>query len=354
LLDSTGSQSGRAETALWKEREMLRHTLPALILTGEIDQKLKDSKVSQLTTKARETAQALGIEVSSWEAAHRQIDTWFRAATMPDDKEHQLWDDSAKPATRKVKQVISTASANNGDLLYTYFPNAAIFGFWLSSGSSVRNKMPRAYSSEIVGYGAHPVRRASTKLDPVGGASKNTGIEFDGSRYVLTGKKVTEATRPSNLGFGQVPSAVEVRGFVCELIVQQAAISLGVLRSIVFHDSDGHTAKERATAAQTVLCLLALLGWKLSSQEGFLRSGCSLVSTDVKWGWRRHGSSEVEEMDVPSRDEIRDALDEAIDDAVAVGLPFADQTILHFSEEERQLITERVNEEIKTAGSDGE
>jgi DNA invertase Pin-like site-specific DNA recombinase len=41
-------------------------------------------------------------------------------------------------------------------------------------------------------------------------------------------------------------------------------------------------------------------------------------------------------------------------DVVAVGLPFADQTILHFSEEERQLITERVNEEIKTAGSDGE
>ena len=94
-----------------------------------------------------------------------------------------------------------------------------------------------------------------------------------------------------------------------------------------------------------MLTLLALAGHYLSSQDGFLRSGCSLVAVDERWGWRRRGSRTPEPLTISGLDEITEALREAISDAEAAGLPFAAPISVGLSDAEAGLIKARVTAE---------
>ncbi len=333
VIDSVASQSGRAESALWEHRaDRLGIDLPGLVLSGT-GEEASGGSASEL----REMEVALQREISSWNAAHRQVDGWFRAATL--DGSHQLWEDSASGESVKLKNTIASANAEDGEALYSMFANAAIYGFWASSGTASRHKLPRAYSSEIVGFGASPVKAASTKLDPFGDASNNTYVASKGSEIVVDlKKKADDKHKPSVFGFGQVPSDVATRGFTCELVLQQSSVSLGVLRQIKF------ATEERAIAARTVLSLLAIAGRQLSSESAFLRSGCALVASEEQWGVRRHLQPAPEPLNIGSTDEVIQALRESVDDAEALGLAFEKPVVLHFSAAEKELIKARVDE----------
>lgn len=333
LIDSVGAESGRAETCIWEAQDRLGIRLPALIVGG--GDALPRSPQSDPQTEA-----ALGVEVSTWEAAHRQSDAWIKFAETEDGT--PVWQDGTPGS---VKELITTTSSRTGEQLYRYFPNSGIFGFWLSSGSAARHKMSRAYSSEIVGYGAHGVKTGATKLDPVGGASDTSKVSFKDNALTFGEAK---GKKPSEAGFGQVPRTVFVTQYACELILQQASISLSVLRSIHFADADVKAS------ALTTLTLLALTGHALAGEDGFLRTGCALVPVEERLGSVSRGHTTPKELTIQSTDEIIDALRDSVEETARLGLTFAEPIHLHYSGAERDLIAERVRVESAKAFTEGE
>lgn len=323
LIDSVASQSGRAETALWDIQESLGLVLPGITVAGEYHSEPVDEV-------ERQTADTLRATISTWTAPHRQADAWVRFAET--ESGQQVWQEKALDS---VKGLITSTTAATGERLYSNFPNSAVFGYWLSTGTAARHKLPRAYSSEVVGYGVQPVTTGTTKLDAAGGASDKSKVKIgaDGKLAIGSGSK------PSNAGFGQVPRHPVTTGYVCELILQQTSLSLTVLRSLTFQD------QQVKDAALTVLTLLGMLGHHLAGRDGFLRSGCSLVAVSERWGWMRRGEPCPQPLAVGGFDELKDALLEAIQDAEAVGLSFADPIRLRFSEAETTLIEQRVKAE---------
>lgn len=320
LIDSVASQSGRAETALWDIQETLELVLPGITITGEYDG-------DPVTEVERQLAETLKTTISTWTAPHRQADAWIRFAQT--ETGQQVWQESAPDS---VRSLITSTSTATGERLYSNFPNSAVFGYWLSTGTAARHKLPRAYSSEVVGYGAQPVTTGTTKLDAAGGASDKSKVKVatDGKLTIGSGSK------PADAGFGQIPRHPVTTGYVCELILQQSSLSLTVLRSLRFQD------QRVKDAALTVLTLLGMLGHYLAGRDGFLRSNCSLVAVTERWGWMRRGQLHPEPLAVGGFDELKDALLEAIGHAETLGLSFAEPIQLRFSEAETSLIKDRI------------
>lgn len=340
VLNSYAAQSGRSETATWNAQDRIGILLPAIIVDGH-----------PLATESTDAqlAEALSRSFSTWELAHRQNDAWIKFATA--DGATLVWQQEVVPIgddvdARHVKSLIATASAERGELLFRYFPNSAINGFWVSTGVATRHRLPRAYSSEIVGFGARPTPSGATKLDATGGALSSTGVvvKDDGSLEIKP--TATEKTRPSKAGFGQVPANVETRSYTCELILEQSSLSLQVLRSLRYPNPD------QAAKANVALVLLSLLGHALSAEDGFLRSGCALVPIAERWGWRRRGERSPETLEVASVDEIAAALREALSEAAEVGLRFAEPIVLSFSQPELEMIQQRVVSDANTLTSE--
>lgn len=339
VYNSFAAESGRAETSLWNGQQRLGITLPAILVDG----REAAAKVAASNPRRRQLEEALDFALSTWQLAHRQNDAWLRYAV--DDAQTQIWQqDENDPAS--LKHLITAAGAKRGDLLYRYFPNSAIYGFWLSSGVAARHKLPRAYSSEIIGYGARAVSSGATKLDATGGAPNSIGVERDASGGLTLAKKLTKQNRPSLSGFGLVPSTPLVRTYASELILQQSTLSLAVLRTIRFE------TEAQSRAALTVLALLAATGHVLAGQDGFLRSSAALNPVEQRWGWRRQGVRHPELLATPSVDDLAAALREAIDDAEQLGLGFAPTITVRLSPVEQALIEQRVTDESSSVESE--
>lgn len=351
VVNSVQAESGRAEEATWTSPYRLDFELPGIVVEPpkqevieraitEAIKKVKAGPEMAGRIQAEVSAVLRDFEVSTWTLAHRQADAWIKYAANPDGT--QVWEGG------EVKDRITEASARNADLLYSYFVNAGAYGMWLSSGVARRHRIPRAYSSEIVGYEARPIRRAATKLDAAGGAAKGTALTMKDGK-LIEGK----GHKPSDLGFGQVPTSPRESAFECALILQQASISLPVFRSFRFSEDSGH---EKRTAAAAVFALLAVVGHELAAEDSFLRAECSLVRESARWGVRRSsstGAAGIEDIDVPDADTAITALREAVEAAEAVGLSFAPRTTIALSPVQTAVVAERVARELaKTTGSD--
>ncbi|WP_440713395.1 type I-G CRISPR-associated protein Cas7 [Gordonia sp. FQ] len=353
VVNSTPAESGRAEEAAWMfERRIdpefrwpgITVTKPAqAIINAAIDAAITKTKVGSDTAE-RIRAEALDVfdefEVSTWTLAHRQADAWIKYANDPGGK--QIWQGGT------IRELITRAGASDGDTLYSNFVNAGTFGMWLSSGVARRHRIPRAYSSEIVGFEARPIQRAATKLDVAGGAARETALNtVDGELVEAKGHK------PSDMGFGPVPTSPHDAAFACGSVLQQGSISLPVFRSFQFGD-DRDRRKQSAAAA--VFTLLAITGHELAAESGFLRSECNLVRESARWGWRRAsatGASGIEELDVPDADTAAAALLAAVEAAAEVGLQFADPITVQMSPVQAAVVAERVaRETAKSTGSD--
>lgn len=339
IIDSVGAQAGSAESALIENRT-LGSQLPGIFVQG-VDTPAE--KATKASPQAEQILRALDVCVSTWNAAHRQADAWIKFAQTPDGK--QVWEGGCLENGEELKEVILNASPENGELLYALAPNSALYGYWLSSGTARRHKMARSYSSQIVGYGATPIVVGSTMLNNNGGASSHSTASVVDNKLVANQK----GGKPSSVGFGPIPSPPEVRGFSCELILQRATISLANLRHIRFQNQD------RQTAALSVLTLMGILGHLLANQDGFYRSGCALVVTDSKWGWRwqGQGASNIEELSIDSVDQVEDALRIAIGKAAETGLEFREPIRLTFSAAQRTLIEDRIKAEESKQEIDG-
>lgn len=350
VVNSLGAEAGACETSLYRQQQRLGVSLPAFVVGGDVEAPERvetflasSKKAKELTSDfAREQLrEALATVVSSWEMAHRQADAWIRYAEKDGE---QLWKGEGE-----TKRIIQSIGVKDGAATFRYGPNSAVYGAWLSSGTPVRQAIPRAYASEITGYGATPVYRSNTKLDGEGGASSSSRLQLKAG--VLATATGSGGKEPSKLGFGQVPGKNQVAGFTVELLLRQASVSVKALRRFQY---EGERAEAQSLAATRVYVLLAMAGHLLSGEDLFLRSGCDLVNVEERWGWRRHGRRAPEEMEVPAVEAVAEALREALAAAAEAGLEFAAPIQLSLSAPEMELIAERMVAEAKTETPEGE
>ena len=169
-MNSLGAEATRIETAIIENEDLLGVKLPGIFLDHE---KTSDEKLLEVATKAlkkrkdtapygeRFLAEMLRndlrqAEASTWVTSRRHADAYIRHSEI-DGK--QIWADRDS----EVYRIITNASVDRADLLFRYFPNSALFGFWLSSVAPRRHKLARSLSSVMTGYDAHDIAYGATK-----------------------------------------------------------------------------------------------------------------------------------------------------------------------------------------------
>ena len=115
LIDNAGSQSGRAETCLWEQRDRLGIVLPAIIVGDDRDETSLRPETKDLSpAQAAAFTEAVSVAVSTWEFAHRQQDAWVRFAESAVDPKNQVWQEDGPDS---LKTTIASASAQSPELL---------------------------------------------------------------------------------------------------------------------------------------------------------------------------------------------------------------------------------------------
>ncbi|ACZ31887.1 hypothetical protein Xcel_2874 [Xylanimonas cellulosilytica DSM 15894] len=330
VVDAVGSQANRSEEALWQARHTIGG-LPGIVVAGT---NLSDEAIAAILTAGKLPLDGVAeirrlleqASISTWTASHRHVDAWFRYA-QEDGADVAAW-----VRDGELRHLIAGAnSTRDATTAFTYFVNALVFGFWLSSGVVERNRQARIYSSEIVGYDARPASAGASKYERLPVSNRlETADTADG--FSSTPKaSVAKGKQPSTRGFGMIPGSATPKGFVCEAILRRASVSFSALRAIRFGD-DGAT---KTQAAGAVLTSLALLGHHLSSLQTNLRSGCDLVTVETHVGLRRAGVRAPEEVSVPlATDTLTELVRLSLRQAADAGLEFAEpiQTTMSASE----------------------
>lgn len=234
-------------------------------------------------------------QASTWTSPHRFADTYIRHAVIDGE---QIW---ASPKSEAYK-LIAQASQNRADLLFRYFPNAALLGFWLASAAPRRNKLARSLSSTVIGYDAHPISYGATKGDPLGGITKGFAVRRNPKTLELERPTGSGKAAPSNVGMGLVPNSPQDRAFSCSTILRRASISLTHLRHLTVPGGSPEISRQIADA----LAWMGIYGILSTSTDGFFRSGCDLVTR-----------ADHTTISLVHRDGTTELRDITIDDAVA-------------------------------------
>ena len=334
VLDSVAAQSGRAEAALWELREELGG-LPAFVVTSPEDA----------------DRYASGVVLSSWQAAHRHVDAWFKYAAEQSGA-GPLWAEES-PVQSLLARINTTSDAREA---FAYAPNSMMYGFWLSYGAAQLHRQPRVYRSEIVGYGAHEHRAGTTKSDPVP-ASRDSVLSRSAVGLTAkntSSKKQADLVKPSELGFGLMPQPVRARQFSCERIAARASVSLSALRRMRYGSEAGE--RERRRAGSVALMVLALAGDVLGRQDTLLRSGCDLMPVASRWGWRVAGRSAPVRLALPEQavepEWWGSQLQAALDSCREYGLEFAEPVQLQLSRLQQEVIAEAVRRDAAREHTD--
>lgn len=337
IINSLAACADGAETGLYRNQHRLGITLPAIVLDSrDLDEEQLAGAITRLKKAIhphvhQQAVEALRLRTSSWELAHRMADAWLMFSAVPGNTQEQIWG-----SDNEIRTLIQHMGHEHGDTVFAHAPNVAMFGNWLSSGTAQRHAVPRAYSSEVTGYGVQPISMGATKMDATGGAT-NTGRKVTASAAGISVDQ--KGKRPSELGFGQVPSRPKTRAFVCEVILRQTSLALRALDRFTYSDDD---SRSKAFAAKRVYTLLAMAGHLLSQEDGFLRSECDLVVVHERWGWRLHGVRKPEAFAAPTLEEVTSALQEALAAAQTLGLHFAEPINVTLSDPQMDLILDRV------------
>ncbi|CAD5374846.1 CRISPR-associated protein [Rubrivivax sp. A210] len=260
VLDSPQSQSNRIETALLDASRAGRIAYPDIEIAFPA---------------------AFGEPVYSvLQLSHRIYDAVMRACMLDDVPFFET------NIGRSVLQArLATATA-----LFTHAPVTLTLGAWDSNGGGgpMAAKIPRLLTSEILGLDAHPADISATKFDPM-------DIRKDVAELVPThdtlrrfelkaagGKAGKEKPKkPSEFGFGSVPSTAVPRAAVINGAIQTSVLSCSGLRHISFPTDDGEVIAARDQAGRAVLAALTLFGLVAQNESGYLlRSRCELLPHD--------------------------------------------------------------------------
>jgi CRISPR-associated protein Csb1 len=214
--------------------------------------------------------------VTSLSAPHRIADALLRDSLL----------DGTLFRLSELGRSFTDSSLRNAGPLFRVCPTGLVFGLWDSTGpkGGLGAKFARALVSEIVGFGAHPGVKTSSRIDPAGIVTKAAQIlqaqDPDEHWTVDPEKARKEKGQPVKLGDGRVsevnhsnvpPSIDEIAGGVTiDHAEQTVVLSLAALRRLSFGSGD--------VEARTALAALGLLAVLAAEDRGLdLRSRCLLV-----------------------------------------------------------------------------
>lgn len=316
LIDSVQSQANRLEEGLVAAVDDSLVALPYLETSADID--------------------GTPFRVTSLDAPHRSPDAYFRDSQTADGTP---FDDSP------VGKALRSADERNARAIYRYSPTDLVLGVWDSQRGGRGLRLPRAYTSEIIGLSPERGSRGAGRLDPYNiGKTDLHVVDGDRSKWALNAEDLpkgfkTKPSKPSEINHGNaLAHALDAPGGVSVLEIRRTAIiSLKVLRRLRFPDQ-GAVSAEADIAARAVLAALAILGDRLAFADStlFLRSGCDLVVEHEKAEWvGRSGSVAIE---VPDVDEALALYHQAVAHAESRGLSFADPVRLEPKANLRSLL----------------
>lgn len=352
VVDSIGSAATRQENALWALRDTL--DLPGIVLVdsedADIDADLAaawaaiDGKKGKATipdeikeafnTRIRQEM-VLGSDNSSWTLAHRHVDGAIRHGLDP-ARGTSVWEPTDDPVSL-YQRIITAGGANLADLL-NLSPNSVLYGYWLSSSAPVRHKLARAITTETTGYGAARANYGATRSQPW--PADNTLRTSSASEMQVMDPKGSDPVwkKPAELGLSTIPSWNN-NTVNCESILSTSQVSLNHLRRTLTA-SDVYTgnphSKEAVEAVVTALTALGLLGRALTTENGFLRSGCDLIDDGLVYSAvSRRGDSLLDIPDTSA--ELLPVAVEALDAARDHGLLLGERTTVELSSRVRQI-----------------
>lgn len=288
ILDSIQSQANRVEAALSAAAAELG--LPRIVMVAELPDQT--------------------IELSSLEAPHRSRDAYFIDSEFggrPFDK-------------TEVGDALNRVTADNATAALRYAPYDVVYGVWDSHrGKRVALRLPRVYTSEMLGWDVKLGKRAATKGDPLN-LPGDTGVPLGEWRPETATEQGKKKNVPLNeLGHGMIPSTPDeaAGGVSVTSISRSAVLSLTGLAGVQFPVDGG----DATVAGRTALAALALLGDRLAfARAGLnLRSGSDLVLVKDQLEWVMVGNeTEPFELDVQQARELLDAAKARLADAGVV------------------------------------
>ncbi len=307
LLDSVQSQANRMELALLEAHRAGRVTLPLLVTRFDQDELLKK------------------FTVTSLEAPHRAADALFRDSLL----------NGVVFRKSDTGRILDTADVRNATGLFGLCPTALVFGLWDSTGprGGLGAKFQRTLVSEIVGLGAVPGVKTSSRIDPAQimlGAgplyerASDSDHAPDWTLNEAKGKRKLKKTgKPSEAVHGNITPTVSDGGVTLAKARQTTTLSLSALRRLRFPVTG--TADSDASidlAARVVLAALGLAAGAAARCDVDLRSRCHLFA-DSAPTWEL-----LERPGQPTREFVLDPdaafmlLNEAIAEARKAGLPW--------------------------------
>jgi CRISPR-associated protein Csb1 len=257
VLDSPQSQANRIELALLAASRARRIAYPDIEIAFPAGSGEPIYSVLQLS--------------------HRIYDAVMRAC---------LWD--GKPFfDSEIGRSLIGARASNAEPLFTHAPITLVLGAWDSNGGGGPQaaKLQRLLNSEIVGLDAQPASVSATKFDPMDVRSMVAELVPTNDpvqRFTIKapgGKNAKDkGKKPSEFGFGSVPSTNVPRAAAISGAIQTSVLSCSGLRTLSFPDAAGEIDARRDQAGRAVLAALGLFGLVAQNEAGYLlRSRCELV-----------------------------------------------------------------------------
>lgn len=295
LLDQRQSQANRCEAALLEAVRRGEVFLPHLELATEVE--------------------GMPVRVTSMDAPHRSRDAYFRDAV---DAEGRKFDETG-PGKR-------LRDANAGDLgaYLRSVPSDLVYGVWDSHRKRrIQVKIPRAYTSEMIGVAPLVGVRAAGRVDRLNLAGETVKLTEDGWAPLEEGKPAKKAgtAKMSALGHGMIPPSEGVGGVSVKAVQRYATVSMAQVAALRF----GEASEEFTAAGRALVAAIALLGDRLAFAAPAirLRSGCDLVlaAERVEWVLRgRDGHPAVEPLGVGTPQEAIELFEIAVERARHAGL----------------------------------
>ncbi|MFD8676543.1 type I-U CRISPR-associated RAMP protein Csb1/Cas7u [Streptomyces seoulensis] len=302
LLDQRQSQANRCETALLASIERKETFIPHLALSTQ--------------------AAGVGVRVTSLEAPHRSRDAYFRdavgAENLPFDK-------------TEAGAGLQAASARDLRAYLRWVPSDLVYGVWDSHRKRrIQVKIPRAYSSEMVGVAPLAGKRAAGRMDPLNLPGEVVQVTSSGWQFTEGAKKTKDKSQAklSELGHGMIPPSEGAGGVVVKAVQRTATLSMAQLAALRFGDA----SPEFCAAGRALIGAIALLGDRLAFSAPVirLRSGCDLmlVSERIEWVGRGvDGRPATEPLDLATPEQARALFDEAVARAEAAGVEWPKEPV---------------------------
>jgi CRISPR-associated protein Csb1 len=315
LLDQRQSQANRCETALLAASERGEVFVPHLALVTE--------------------AEGTAVRVTSLEAPHRSRDAYFRDSV--DDRGRAF--DETEPGA-----ALRSAGTTDMGAYLRWVPSDLVYGVWDSHRKRrIQVKVPRSYTSEMVGVDPLNSVRGAGRVDPLNLTGETVRLTDDGGWASLDGEKApkgAKTAKTSALGHGMIPASEGIGGVTVRSVQRSATVSMAQLAALRF----GAVSEEFAAAGRALLAALALLGDRLAFAAPAirLRSGCDLVLVSERLEWVMRGldgSPVCEPLDVATPAQALELFGIALDRARAVGLEWpAEPFVVHPNDELQKAI----------------